>query len=775
LVANRIRGIAASEIDKKLLEMFQAVEGALRAPRPHTNGHAAAHNGHPYEVKDGCLYYLKELEDSVTSVKLTNFTANIDADLVCDDGVERTRTYAVTASQNGHSATVNIPARDFPAMGWVGEALGAKAVLMPGMNLRDHARAAVQLLSTDIQQRTVYTHLGWRKLHGEWCYLHAGGALGAQGHVDGIDVQLETRLQNYTLQVPDDIKTALRASLKMLDVAPWEVTVPLYSSPWLSILGLGALTVFISGVTGQRKTQLCALVQQHFGASMNDEHLPDSWESSANSLEGLLFLCKDALTVVDEYVPTDSTQAARLHQTAERIIRAQANRSARGRMRADTTLRPPKPPRGLLLSSGEDIPKGHSLRARMAIVPVDKGSVNLDTLTACQGDAVKGLYAQATAGFIQWLAPQYEAVQARLPQELIALRTKATTNTAHGRTTDNTARLALGWQYVVQFAEHIGVLTPEEAEDYRRKGWNALMKVASTQAEYLEHAEPAGRFIDLVREALLRGKAHVTTEAGTMPAKAESLGWRQDGKGFHSPIGDRIGYLKGETVYLLPQSSYAVAQNMGKEIGDTIAVAPKTLNKRLREQGYLSQIEESQDKATVRKTFEGQRNRYLPISLENFVPPPPDKNVSNGSNVSPGSIPRAPNAVDTFSVDTFSPSGHISPENVSTRNPLQNNAENGTGHIGHIFYEVEPPYSQKTKFAPPQPTEAGHIALDGDKNVSTECVHSSKNVSTECVHSPPSGSPVDSPPSCRHGTTILVEGGVRLCTACNARWEQEGF
>jgi len=34
-------------------------------------------------------------------------------------------------------------------------------------------------------------------------------------------------------------------------------------------------------------------------------------------------------------------------------------------MRADGSLRPPKPPRGLVISTGEEIPNGHSLRARM--------------------------------------------------------------------------------------------------------------------------------------------------------------------------------------------------------------------------------------------------------------------------------------------------------------------------------------------------------------------------------------------------------------------------
>ena len=45
----------------------------------------------------------------------------------------------------------------------------------------------------------------------------------------------------------------------------------------------------------------------------------------------------------------------------------QGNNAGRQRMRADTTLRPPKPPRCLILSSGEEVPRGQSLRARTVI------------------------------------------------------------------------------------------------------------------------------------------------------------------------------------------------------------------------------------------------------------------------------------------------------------------------------------------------------------------------------------------------------------------------
>ena len=45
------------------------------------------------------------------------------------------------------------------------------------MQIRDHARAAIQILSPERAGAGVFTHLGWREIEGAWHYLHAAGAI----------------------------------------------------------------------------------------------------------------------------------------------------------------------------------------------------------------------------------------------------------------------------------------------------------------------------------------------------------------------------------------------------------------------------------------------------------------------------------------------------------------------------------------------------------------------------------------------------------------------
>jgi len=113
------------------------------------------------------------------------------------------------------------------------------------------------------------------------------------------------------------------------------------------------------------KSQIAALAQQHFGAEMHSKRLPASFFDTANSVEALAFATKDALFVIDDYAPKTPQNATRFQETADRLFRGLANQSGRSRLRSNLTIRAARPPRALMFGTGEDIPSGESLRARM--------------------------------------------------------------------------------------------------------------------------------------------------------------------------------------------------------------------------------------------------------------------------------------------------------------------------------------------------------------------------------------------------------------------------
>ena len=113
---------------------------------------------------------------------------------------------------------------------------------------------------------------------------------------------------------------------------------PLLAAVVRAPLGDVDFSVFLTGQTGTFKSTLAGLCQQHFGAAMDPHHLPANFASTANALEILAFSAKDALLVVDDFVPVGADRA--LHLVAERLFRGIGNHQGRGRMNGDhRTLR----------------------------------------------------------------------------------------------------------------------------------------------------------------------------------------------------------------------------------------------------------------------------------------------------------------------------------------------------------------------------------------------------------------------------------------------------
>jgi hypothetical protein len=378
------------------------------------------------------LVLMKKTQDGTVRVPLANWTARIVEQLVQDDGVERQVALAVEGRM-GDGAPLpraRVPADRFARMGWPVEHWGARAVVYAGQGVADHARVAVQLLSGDPPTRIEYLHTGWRDIGGEPVYLHGGGAIGAGGPAAGVEVRLTGPLAGCVLPEPpagDRLVTAVRASLRVLGVSPDRVTVPVLGAAYRAVLDATDFSLHLSGPTKVGKTEHAALAQQHWGAGLDARHLPGSWSSTGNSLESLAFFAKDMLLTVDDFAPQGRTaDVARYHRDADRLFRAQGNRSGRARCRTDGSLREPHPPRGSILSTGEDLPRGESVRARLLVVELSAGETDWAQMTGCQEDARNGLYAEALAGFVQWLAPRIDTVQAGLRSETAGYRGKVT-------------------------------------------------------------------------------------------------------------------------------------------------------------------------------------------------------------------------------------------------------------------------------------------------------------------------------------------------------------
>jgi Domain of unknown function (DUF3854) len=552
-------------------------------------------------------------------VQLTDFAAFVKRKVIEDDGVEQRQRYELAVQQGARIEQISIMATEFEGLRWTRRLNTLDPYVAAGTSVRDHARAAIDLASKDISTRAhVYTHLGWCKTGDRWCYLHAGGGIGEDGPTDGVEVELQADLARFRLPEPptgDAEREAVRQSLGLLGLAPDQVMVPLLAATYRAPLGYVDNTVYLVGQTGVYKSELTALIQQHYGPELYREQLPGSWGSTANSLRAQLFLCKDAPFVVDDFAPGGGRiDRESWDRKAAEILRAQGNMAGRGRAAADGGLRPIKPPRALLITSGEDVPSGHSVRARNVIIDVNPGDVDLARLTVAQRTAAAGVYAQAMSCYLRWLAPQMDEVPVRLRELTIELRDRL--RGSHPRTPTAMAQLAVGFHVLLRYAEVVGAIDEAGRGRLWSRGMAAFGQLAAAQARHQEEAEPTARFFDLLAAAITSGRAHVAATDGTEPWPAEAWGWRprgvvMDGDGLRTRYEaqlDRVGWLDGENLYLQPEASYRVAQLMAGD-GAGIGVGQKTLSKRLKDKRLL--LSSGKDRAAVRRRVEGGAERWV--------------------------------------------------------------------------------------------------------------------------------------------------------------------
>jgi hypothetical protein len=580
-----------------------------------------------FQSKPEGMFRVTGKDGQLSQLQLTNYQAAITANIQLDDGIETRREFEIDTQLLGRSHRFTIPADEFTAMDWPIKFLGAAAITFP--NQKEYARTAVQSLSMTAEERRIYTHSGWREVAGRQLFLHAGGAIDGTGPVSDINVRLGGSMAGYQLLVPtekDALITAVRASLRLLDLGPASISFPLLAATCRAVFGDADFAIHLAGETGTFKSELAALHQQHFGASMDRLHLPGTWSSTGNALEAMAFHAKDTLFVIDDFAPQGSaSDVARYHAAADRVFRAAGNHAGRGRLDSTAKLRESKPPRALILSTGEDIPRGHSIRARLFILELAKGAIAPDALTECQRDGRSGLYAEAMGAFVRRVAECYAGVRTAFETRLVEYRAATVRSSAHARTPEIVANLLAGFDLYLDFCVDCEALERSNRQSLADRCWAALQEAANVQAKHQTATEPTARYLAVIKAALASGRAHLEARDGGAPGGLErSCGWRQSGGGGWSPQGDCIGWLDHHDIYLEAGAAYRLVQVAVRDAGEVLAVSEQTLSKRLHERQLLASVDLRRQTLTVRRTILGSSKSVLHLFREKLLPEAPD-------------------------------------------------------------------------------------------------------------------------------------------------------
>lgn len=535
------------------------------------------------ETPDG-ITWLFEKNGEIQEQPLCNFTAKIVEELAQDNGMETTLLFRLTGCHAGRDLPpIDMTYEQFVGMAWPTKQWHSGCLVEPGSGVKDALRAAIQTISnkeSPVERRTVYTHTGWRKVAGDWVYLHGGGALGAGGPVAGIETDLGD-LSRYTLPEPSKTKQerleAAQASSGYLSLASLETTLPLLSCAFLAPLAQ-ALNVdfmlWLEAPSQSQKSSIAAVALAHFGAAIDRTSLTANWTATANALEATLCTLADSLAVIDDYAPQPSSaEQSKLDAIAARLVRGVGNRQGRARLNRDLTSSPAKYPRGLCIATAEQWITGESLNARLFGVSMRRGDVDLARLTTMQRVARKGLLARCMADFIQALAARKDEAVKEFADLLEKFREQALGAGLSGRAPEQVAFLLLGAKLAAAHYQAAGV-------NVDTSGWlEILLTLARRHAAHVLESQPADRFKNALAELLASGGAYLEPVAS-------------DGGPAHSPEilrGRQVGWCNDakQEIYLLSAPVLELV-NESLRKGDTaLNIKPAALWRQCQQRGWL--------------------------------------------------------------------------------------------------------------------------------------------------------------------------------------------
>ncbi|PZR66771.1 MAG: hypothetical protein DLM66_12780 [Candidatus Dormiibacter spiritus] len=611
-------------------DLLRLADPGLRRPEHQESGEHKWALPENYTMSpDGIFRYEPRTEKTW---QITDFACRIWRKAIEDDGQQQRLRYDLELQQENRKDTISVPADEFDSMRWLRRVVSLDPWITVGPASRDHARSAIELASKDAERRTVYIHTGWRRLaEGRWAYLHAGGAIGAEGIVQEVEVALPAALNRYQLPEPptgDALRDAVRSSLAIVELAP-RVAYPVLAFTYRAALGPVDFAPQLFNRSGYGKSEMAALAQQHWGPTMDRLHLPANWGSSANYLRGLAFHAKDALLTIDNFKPEGSRfDRQHKHMEANMLLTAIGDHAGRGRADITGAPRSPQEPRGSVIVTGEEVIEGFSATARSLVIEIGAGEVDglglrpeqpgykaqhprLDVLQAA---AREGTLAQAMAGFVRWLAPYMETMGNRLRNRARELRPQFAGD--HARMSSNLAELAVGMELLTEYAVKTGALDERSRRHWLTRGWQVLRQIGGAQQSQQQEMQPERRFLELLASAIGAGRGHIADLKGNPPGEPAAWGWRSFGgssgpdEKVWAPQGLRVGWLDGEDLFLDPASSLRAANEMDVDTG--VGVRRETLARRLRDAGLLASISGEQDcRLTLRKRVEGALHRVL--------------------------------------------------------------------------------------------------------------------------------------------------------------------
>ncbi|GAB4440444.1 MAG: hypothetical protein Kow0031_22380 [Anaerolineae bacterium] len=494
---------------------------------------------------------------------------------------------------------VEVLASEFDDFGWMSRHWGVDGYVMVGRNkLPQLKNAVINFSLKEIRREDIYSYSGWETINGRTGFLSAAGFLTAEGLDHSVKVELDGTQDHYRLPAPPDevsLIEAIEASLAFLDIGPDNITVPLllaqYAAPLRPLQSFNALMI-LYGPSQAKKSNTSHLALCHWGdflsgLSRRDYHTVIDAASTPFMLQKYNHVLSDTVLVVDDVPPgSSSMEIIQQRKKVETLARELGNRA--GRERHGFSSMPPNA--GICMITAEKLAmQVGSAVGRSFTVEFTRDSINTDRLSlAQQKDSY--LYSKAMAGFVQWLAQNWEELTGSLPARMRKFQKEVGGRYSQPRLHDYYATLMIAGAALLGWARESNAIDALAETAYLERFRNGIMANLDAQEDRIAEMQFSRRFFETLAAILVQKPRAImpldgftyTDEQGHLqtsfepPVGTPLIGWRVPASG---------------QVYLHDDEALKQVKKQLQEMGEFLDVSLTDLRKEMHYLGLLAETE----------------------------------------------------------------------------------------------------------------------------------------------------------------------------------------